>query len=308
MPVAPSDLVTGWSVEFETLFLAEYNGAVAVPDSVLDGLVLEETIPDFSGNKITYDWLGAAPQMREWLAEKRAQGLLKQTWDVVVKRFEASIDVDIDALRDGRGNPYGMRIREMARNAARMRYNLLSDIIRTNPLCYDGQNFFDTDHSEGASGTQSNSLTGSGTTQANIETDFYASRSKLMGYKDDKGETMAPTMFRPLVWIPNDPTLEQRFRTLQGATLISNTSNILANAFEIVVDPRLTDANDWFMFRLDGIMKPFVFINREAPNYEDDFGSNNEATFKRRIGTASVVGRFNAAPLMWQKALRVVNA
>ena len=65
-------------------------------------------------------------------------------------------------------NPYEQRIREMAQNAARLTYNLISDLIKGGAAakCYDSQFFFDTDHSEGDSGTQSNKLTGTGTSAA----------------------------------------------------------------------------------------------------------------------------------------------
>lgn len=61
---------------------------------------------------------------------------------------------------------------------------LLAEVIEGNGLCYDGQNFFDTDHSEGASGTQSN-----------YQASSYAlalDKTKLVvtamrGFKDDTG-------------------------------------------------------------------------------------------------------------------------
>jgi phage major head subunit gpT-like protein len=309
MAIVGSDLAVQWSTRYETLWLTEYNSSIAVDGATLAQLAMELPLGDNQGNTVQLDWLGAAPQMREWVDEKRALGLNKNSWSVVVKRYEASIEIDLDALRDARGNVYEPRIREMASNASRLRYNLISGLISGGAaaLCYDGQYFFDTDHSEGDSGNQSNKLSGTGVTQAAIETDFYAAKSKLMGFVDDKAVPMQPTNFRPLVWIPNDPVMEQRFRTLQAASLIANTSNILANSFDLVVDPLLTDTNDWFMFRVDRPLKPFIYVDRETPHYEDDFGSGNEAVFKRRKGMASAVGRGVATYGMWQTAVQVTQ-
>jgi phage major head subunit gpT-like protein len=309
MAVVPSDRVTPWSTVFETLFLQEYNQTIAVEQARLSALIMEIPLGDQMGNKVQLDWLGAAPQMREWVDEKRAIGLGNYAWSVVVKRYEASFDVDLDALRDARFNPYEARLREMSSNAARLRYTLLSDLIvgGAATACYDGQFFFDTDHSEGDSGVQSNKLVGTGTSQASVESDFYSAKSALMGFRDDKNAPLAPNDFRPLVWIPNNPTLEQRFRTLQGAATIAQTSNVLAGAFDLVVDPRLTDANDWFMFRSDGVMRPFIVVNREEASYADNFASQSEDVFKRRKGMASVEARLAATYGMWQRAVMVAN-
>lgn len=309
MAVVPGDLATQWSTLFETLFLQEFNTTLAVERARLDALVMEIPLGDHMGNQVHLDWLGAAPQLQEWVDEKKAAGLGKFTWDIVVKRYQASMEVDLDAFRDARFNLYEYRLREMAQNGGRLRYQLISDLIAAGAAqtCYDGQFFFDTDHSEGDSGTQSNKLTGSGTTQSNIETDFYAAKAALMGFRDDKGLPLASIEFRPLVWIPNNATLEQRFRTLQGATTIGNTSNVLASSFDLVVDPRLTDPADWYMFRTDGLMRAFLVVNRETPNYADNFAAPVGDPFERRIGKASVMARMAASYGLWQKAVMINN-
>lgn len=308
MAIVPGDLTTQWSTLFETLFLQEFNQSVAVERAKLAPLIMEIPLGDGMGNQVQLDWLGAAPQMREWVDEKRALGLSRYSWSVTVKRYEASVEVDLDAFRDARFDPYEARLREMAQNASRLRYTLVSDLIGAGgaTACYDGQYFFDTDHSEGDSGTQSNRLTGSGTSQAGIETDFYAAKSALMGFKDDRGVPIAPTEFRPQVWIPNNAALEQRFRTLQGATLISQTSNVLAGSFDMVIDPRLT-GSDWYLFRTEGAMKPFIVVNREEAAYEDNFAAPGDDVFRRRRGMASAVARMAATYGLWQKAVMIDN-
>lgn len=49
-----------------------------------------------------------------------------------------------------------MRVQGMAMAAKKSFDQELVTVIEGNGLCYDGQNFFDTDHSEGSSGIQSN--------------------------------------------------------------------------------------------------------------------------------------------------------
>src|SRR5690349_18370767 len=118
MPVVPSDLATQWSTQFETLFQAEYNQQQAVTEAEFGPLMMDLTLPDHQGNTVQLDWLGAAPQMQRWTDEKKAAGLGKHAWSVSVERFQASIEVDLDAFRDARMNPYEPRIREMSQNGA----------------------------------------------------------------------------------------------------------------------------------------------------------------------------------------------
>lgn len=315
MAITISDLISGLSTNYEVIFRNEYNQTVAVDRAKIEPLLMRMDLPDFQGNKISLNWLGAAPQMREWADERRAIGLGDYSYEVTIARYEATIEIDIDALRDGRQDIYTPRIREMSQNAARLEYNLISDLIANGETgdCYDGQDFFDTDHSEGDSGTQSNELTGTGSTLEQIRTDYYSAYSALMGFKDDKGVQLQPSEFRPIVWIPNSATLLERFSQLRDGNLAPSAStggnsNVLANKFELVVDPRLSDANDWYMFRTDGAMKPFVLVTRENANYADNFDSVVPDVFDRRVGKAGVAARMVAAYGMWQKAVKVKNA
>jgi phage major head subunit gpT-like protein len=308
--IVPSDLATGWSTRFDTLFQMQFNQSVAVIDTQMNPLIMPMELGDFQGNKITLDWLGASPQMRPWTDEKRAIGLGKYSIDVVVSRYEATVEIDLDALRDGRGNIYEPRIREIAQNGSRLPYNLVSDLIARGKTgtCYDGQNYFDTDHSEGDSGTQSNKLTGSGTSSSQLEADYYAAKSALMGYKDDKGVPLHPYDFRPLVWIPNNKTLVQGFQKLRGQELTGNgESNVLRNQFDLVIDPRLTDQDDWAMVRPDTVMKAFLRVNREPVHYVDNFGTGHPDVWGRRVGQAGAEGRMAMAYGMWQTAVLTTN-
>lgn len=310
MAITLNQLAQTISTRYEVIFRNKYNQSVNVDMAKFKPMVMNVDVPDFTGNRVSLNWLGASPQLQEWVDEKQGKDILNYDWEVVVKRWEASMDVDMDAFKDARWNIYEPRIREMAKNASRHTYVLLSDLMQAGEtgLCYDGQGFFDTDHSEGASGTQSNELTGTGTTLAQVTTDYYTAKSALMGFKDDVGEVMHPTDFRPLIWIPNSPTLIERFNNLKLAGVLSQTSNILVNDFDIVVDPRFTDLTDWYMFRNDTELKSFINVNREEFHYEDNFGSGTDDVFKRRVGMVSVVGRDNMTYGMWQCAVKVKNA
>ena len=115
----------------------------------------------------TYKWLGMVPMMREWIGDKQAKGFRDNGITVINKEFEATLEVLSKWLRRDKTGQLAVRIGELAQRANGHCANLLSTLITngtgsTSVLCYDGQYFFDSDHSEGDSGTQKNLLTGYG--------------------------------------------------------------------------------------------------------------------------------------------------
>src|SRR5690348_2407977 len=98
MAVVLSDLLAGLSTNYEVIFREEYNRTVAVERAKLEGLLMRMNLPDYQGKTISLNWLGAAPQMRAWVDERRAIGLNDFTYDVEVARYEATIEIDLDAL------------------------------------------------------------------------------------------------------------------------------------------------------------------------------------------------------------------
>lgn len=308
--IAPTDLAVQWSTRYETLFRTQYNATIAVQRALISPILMEIPLPDFQGNAIELDWLGAAPQMRRWVDEKRAIGLNKNKIRAVVERFEATMEIDLDALRDARGNVYEPRIQEMAANGARIDYRLVSDLIAGGEGgdAYDGKKFYAANHQEGKSGAQSNLIAGGGVADiAAVRTDYYKAVAALTGFKDDQGEPLHPTDFRPQIWIPNNAAMVELFETLQAALLVSGgNTNVLANRFDLVKDPRLAGTS-WYVNRTDTVMKPFIMVNREEPNYEDNFGTGHPDVWSRRIGQASVVGRKVAAYGLWQTSVKIKN-
>lgn len=310
MAITPGDLATQWSTEFETLYLQEYNTAIVITEQQLAPIVENIELPDFSGKTIQMDWLGAAPQLRDWVDERRAREVNKYSWSVTPGDKEATMEIDMNTLVDAKSNPYARVFREMMQNAARNEYRIISDLIKNGAasLCYDGQYFFDTDHSEGSSGTQSNKLTGTGTSLSQLTADYFNAYTALMGFKDDQGEPMNPDDFRPIVWIPNNAVMVQNWRTLQRSMLISTSDNVLQSQFDLRTDSRLSDTNDWFMFRADSVIKPFGFVNRQRAKYTSRLDPNtSDDVYKRKRGSVGVDLRCAGTYLQWQRAVQVAN-
>lgn len=95
-----------------------------------------------------YAWLGAFPGMREWIGERQIKNLAQHGYSIKNRRFEMTVSVPKTSIEDDQFGVYSPMMQEMGRSAAEhpdtLVYGLLKNGFTTG--CYDGQNFFDTDH------------------------------------------------------------------------------------------------------------------------------------------------------------------
>lgn len=109
-----------------------------------------------------YGWLGAFPNMREWLGDRVVNGMATHGYTIRNKPFEMTVGVPRPAIEDDQYGIYSPMMQEMGRAAAAHPDQLVFNLIKNgaSTLCYDGQNFFDTDHpvlkADGSTETQSN--------------------------------------------------------------------------------------------------------------------------------------------------------
>lgn len=118
-----------------------------------------------------YGWLGSIPRVREWLGDRIIHALKSHGYTIRNKTFELTVGVDRDDIDDDNIGIYTPLMASLgdafASHPDELTYGLLA--LGHSTACYDGQNFFDTDHpvldSEGVETTQSNldNNSGSGT-------------------------------------------------------------------------------------------------------------------------------------------------
>lgn len=115
-----------------------------------------------------YGWLGKLPKMREWLGERVIHGVNAHDYTVKNKDFELTLGVDRNDIQDDNLGTYNPLFTEMGMSAAEhpdeLVWNLWEAAFDT--PCYDGQNFFDTDHKvldeDGSAKSVSNMQAGAG--------------------------------------------------------------------------------------------------------------------------------------------------
>ncbi|MBP5857287.1 Mu-like prophage major head subunit gpT family protein [Marivibrio halodurans] len=95
-----------------------------------------------------YGWLGKVPSVREWIGPRVVQNIAEHDYAIKNKPWELTIGVDKDDIEDDNLGIYPPLFEEMGRSTQAHKETLVFDLLKagfTTP-CYDGQNYFDTDH------------------------------------------------------------------------------------------------------------------------------------------------------------------
>ncbi|PHM49353.1 Mu-like prophage major head subunit gpT family protein [Xenorhabdus miraniensis] len=136
-PALIKSLFTGWNGDFQ-------NGLEDAPSQYEK---IATVVPSTTKSN-TYGWLGKFPGMREWIGDRVINDMQAHGYQIVNRPFESTVGVDRDDIEDDNVGIYAPLFTEMGRAAGvqpdEMCFSALSDGFKT--LCYDKQNFFDTDH------------------------------------------------------------------------------------------------------------------------------------------------------------------
>lgn len=125
-------------------------------------------VPSTTGSN-EYGWLGRFPNMREWLGDRVIHRAAAHGYAIRNKDFELTVSVQRNDVEDDNVGIYTPFFEELGRAAGAHPDQLVFGALANGhaSLCYDGQNFFDTDHvvlnANGQPTTQSNLDDNSGT-------------------------------------------------------------------------------------------------------------------------------------------------
>lgn len=259
----------------------------------------------------TYAWLGMVPAMREWIGGRDPKKLREFTWAVANKDFEGTLEVLLSELRRDSSGQLMIRIAEFARRALSHPVKLMTQKIIDGEAnaCYDGQYFFDTDHSEGSSGTQDNdktsaAATGTTPTVQEMRDAVLGTIQAILSFKDDQGEPMNDgardfeVMVPILYWAV-------ALQALGAQTLGGGETNVLASmdGFNISLraNSRLTWTTKFATFRLDGDTKPFI-LQEEVPLNVSAIAEGSELEFNEKKHRYGVDWAGNVDFGFWQHA------
>ncbi len=269
-----------------------------------------------------YKWLGMPPALREWIGGRNAKGFTTNGISIANKHFEATIDIALKDLRRDKTGQLRTRIAELAQRGRTHFASLLSTLIANGAttVCYDGQYFFDTDHSEGASGQQSNKIdvdisalpaavhgVVTAPSPEEMQQAILAGITKMMSFVDDQGEPLNETAQSFVVLVPVG--LSQAAAAALSAVRQAGMSSFKMDNFQIsaAVNPRLTTAgwtDKFVVVRADGSVKPFIRQEETAPDLKVK-GEDSEYAFDNKAIQVGIDTWRNVGYGRWQGAVQV---
>ena len=262
-----------------------------------------------------YRWLGMAPALREWIGGRHAKGFRAQGFTIRNVKYEGTLEVLGDEIRRDKTGQVMVRVNELADRSSAQWAKMVSTLIVGGEasVCYDGQYFFDTDHAEGDSGSQSNDVTfdvstPTAPTAAEMESAILKSVETLLGFKDDQGEPLNEGAADFVVMVPV-PFMGAAAAALKNPVIVDGSgarTNTIVNIggfnFQLVTNPRLTWTTKFATFRADGNVKPFI-RQEEMPIQVSAVAEGSELEFnedKHRYGVMAIRA---AGYGMWQHAV-----
>ncbi|MCK4659165.1 MAG: Mu-like prophage major head subunit gpT family protein [Phycisphaerae bacterium] len=258
----------------------------------------------------TYRWLGTIPRMREWGTGRLAKGLRSESYSVENLKYEATIEVDRDEIADDQTGQIRLRVGELAQRAATHKDYMIAQLLINGETAgynsYDGVSFFNDAHVSGDSGSQDNKLTYDATdpddpTGAEFKSALKQAIATMLSCKDDRGDPMAITASGLVCVVP----LTMYFTALEAinATMVNSTSNVLQGVARVIAFPWLTDVSKWYLLKADGVVRPFIFQDREPVEFTA-LADGSEEAFKREKFLYGVRARYRMTYGYWQFAVR----
>lgn len=250
----------------------------------------------------TYNFLGQSPAMREWVGARQAKGFNGDGITILNSHYEATLEIQKKDLRRDKTGQIQARVSELADRTATHWASLLTTLIEdgTSTACYDGQFFFDTDHSEGDSGSQSNdisvdisALPGVGTDDVvtapnatQMQLSIFAGIKQIMGFVDDRGEPMNENASDFLVYVPlglYDKALAA-VSTMHQMALEHNFNPAIVAGLNVRVamNARSTWTDSFAVFRTDSPIKALIRQTEQGVEFKakaegSEFEFDNDA-------------------------------
>ncbi len=129
------------NISFNAAFNSGFDGAESV---------WQKVAMDVSSSTRTeeYGWLGALPQIREWLGDRIIQGLSAYRYAITNRDFEMTISIPRNDIMDDNIGIYAPMMKEMGQRTKQFPDLFVMQLLALgfSTLCYDGQYFFDVDH------------------------------------------------------------------------------------------------------------------------------------------------------------------
>lgn len=240
----------------------------------------------------THVGIGAVPRMSKFEGERKAVRTSEQKQIVRNEDYEATLEVTADEVLFDHTTQVQKRISGLSQSYTEHWMDLLTDLLVAgeSTACADTQFFFDTDHAQGKSGTQSNDLTSTvvsttAVTAAEAEKALLQSVKACLGFKDDQGRPKnsgirAFDILLPLdLFFPFTAALNAPF--IADGTVGPRTAvaQVLGGwQFRLHVEPRLTSGVKFYTLASTGT----ALIRQEAQALEITMQDENSTLYHQK--------------------------
>jgi phage major head subunit gpT-like protein len=243
-----------------------------------------------------YHFLAQLPEMRRWVGPRVVRNLEARAYTVRNEPWELTVGIDRRNVELNNLGEYDERMQAMGQAAASWTDKMLTEKQLANDLCWDGQNFYDTDHPVviGGSATYQNAYTATPLTADNLAMICEV----MLAFKNELGQSMGimPTVLE----VP--PTLLRKavaaLKLLQVVVPVKNvaaTENVAAvttenplkhivGDLELVVNPRLNVSGQtdvWYVHSTN-VMMPFLIQAVKEPVWQSFVNPNDPNVFWQR--------------------------
>lgn len=267
-----------------------------------------------NGAEEDYAGLGAIPVVREWLGNRIFNELRGARFQIQNREWENSLKILLTSIEDDK---LGFYFPMAAQLANEMMYHpdylVFSELLIAgdSTLCFDGQYFFDTDHSWGDSGTQSNKLTGiavdpDNPTITEMRKAINSARSAILKFKNDQGVLFQrnPIIDMGGIVAICPPDMQQMLSDALIPVTIGTTPTKLINPPTVVASGLLTDTRSFYYLYTGAPLRPFVFQKRRPMQYQMKGLDDREFKDVKLMADA----RYAAGFLAWWTAVKVTFA
>lgn len=281
-----------------------FNNAFSATDSTWQKIAMK--VPSTTGQN-DYAWLSKFPRMRKWIGEKTVKALEGFKYTVVNDDWEATVEVDRNDIEDDNLGIYAPQAEMAGQSSAQLPDEIVIALVNNgfSAKCYDGQYFIDTDHPVKKEDGTMDSVSNKGTvalscaTQAAAQASLGAAETAMMEFKDDEGR---PLNIKPNVLLV-PPALKATANILMTAERLEDGKpNPFRNAFEVVVDGRLTSKTAWFLLDTSKPVKPFIYQERKAPVFVQQTDPQADDVFSRKKFKFGAEARAAGGYGFWQLA------
>jgi phage major head subunit gpT-like protein len=214
--------------------------------------------------------LGAAPMPVQEIGRTQKQDFIEKAMTVTSKPWEITVDISYNAVADDQTGQLESKVRSAGDNfqlhISNQVFKALNDGDGTNfGLCYDGQEFYDSDHVDkgGAYSTNQDNEYDLALSLDNFETVRVAANN----FRTDQGEFASYNY--DLLVVP--PAYERIAAQITNNPLAYDTGNRENNPYagvtRYIVTPQF-DSTAWVLVASSARIKPILVVMREQPNLQ----------------------------------------